>query len=322
MRKPQPLATGFAFVFLILLLAGLAARFWTSEQAYGFTGPTHIAAGDEHVFLFAAGDVYQLTHAGELVAVHPPDRTGLNDDPIDLRVTSEGQLLLAEQRPVTIRLCNVDSWSCSLVELGAESLAERQFKVLPGASPRKWLMTDARGDTLWGLSNDGGPQKMVPDGVLAGPNDLAWDASGNLWIADTNHRKILELIPGDEGVYGPGRAHSAMNELTVGERFYPMMLARTKDGHWWVIQAAEFSNPHSDVLIYDPGEGVQALLDLPADSYVSRRGHCICGTDGAGRRLGDAQRTALDTSPRGFRFCQCTCAGAKNQRYPLARTRP
>ena len=45
MQMSRPLATGLTFLFLTLLLAGLAARFWASEKAYGFTGPTHIAAG-------------------------------------------------------------------------------------------------------------------------------------------------------------------------------------------------------------------------------------------------------------------------------------
>jgi hypothetical protein len=142
LQKRQPLATGLAIGFLALLLAGLIARFWASDKAFQFTGPTHIAAGAGHVYVFAAGDMYRLTLAGELLDVVSPEITGLNDEPIDLRVLADGQLLVAEQRPARIRLCDVGSWNCHPIGAAAASVIERQFKVLPGIAPgevEKWL---------------------------------------------------------------------------------------------------------------------------------------------------------------------------------------
>ena len=270
MQKRQPLATGLAIGFLALLLAGLIARFWASDKAYQFTGPTHIAAGAKHVYVFAAGSMYHLTLAGELLSVIPPETTALDDVPIDLRVLPGGQLLIAEQQPARIRLCDVDSWNCHPLGAAAASVIEYQFKVLPGVSPGELLLTDAHGDTLWKLNDAGGePQKLLPDGTLAGPNGLAFDDSGRLWVADTDHRKIIELLPAENGSYLPGREHSAMNPLTVGERFYPMLLAPTVDGNLWVTQAADFSKPYSDLVVYDPEEGVQALIDLPDGAYAT-----------------------------------------------------
>ncbi len=165
MQMSRPLATGLTFFFPTLLLAGLAARFWASEKAYGFTGPTHIAAGRESVYLFAAGDLH-------------------------------------------------------------------------------WLS-------------------------LAGPNDLAFDDEGKLWLADTDNWRILELLPSDDGGYLPGREHSTVNRLTVGKRFYPMMLAQTADGRLWVTQAAEFSEPYADLLVYDPDDGAEAIVGLPDGAYAT-----------------------------------------------------
>ena len=220
--------------------------------------------------MFAAGDMYRLTLAGELLSVVSSEITGLNDEPIDLHVLPGGQLLIAEQQPARIRLCEVDSWNCRPLGVAAVSVIKRQFKVLPGNSSGELLLTDARGDTLWGLDEDDGElQKLLPDGTLAGPNGMTFDDSGRLWVADTDHRKIIELLPSENGSYLPGREHSAVNSLTVGEHFYPMMLERTVDGRLWVAQAAEFSKPYSDLVVYDPEDGVQALIDLPDGAYAT-----------------------------------------------------
>ena len=270
MAESKSFATGLALLFLALMLAGLGIRFWASEKATMFGGPTHIAAGDEQVFLVAAGNIFHLTRDGELLGVSTPDLTGLMDDPIDLKAVPGRVLLVAEQRPAVVRACNVDSWECEPLGPVAGLPFERQFKVLPGSEPGELLLTDARGDTLWKWGGVGGElQKLVPDGALSGPNGLAFDGDGHLWIADTDHRQIVELLPSDDGTWLTGRRHSARNHLTVGQRFYPMTLARSGDGRWWVTQAAGFSEPYSDLVVYDPEDGAQALIGLPEGAYAT-----------------------------------------------------
>jgi len=270
MRKSRSLATGLALFFLALLLLALLARFWVSEKAYAFTGPIHIAADGEQVFLFASGDMYRLSQSGQLLEVFGSELTGLHDDPIDLRMLPDGQLLIGEQRPASVRLCDLQSWICRPIGTAARAVIERQFKVLAGSKPNDLILSDARGDTLWGMPEVGGDaRKLVEDRTLAGPNGLIHGINGSLWVADTDHRRILELIPAVDGSYQPGREHSAMNPLTVGERFYPTMLEVTADGRIWVTQAAEYSQPLSDLLVYDPDNGAEALVGLPEGSYAT-----------------------------------------------------
>ncbi len=264
----QSLARSLAFLFLALMLAALGARFWATEKSAGLTGPTHIAAGGGLVYLYAAGDMFTLTAGGDLLSASTPDRTGLSDDPIDLRVLGNGQLLIAEQRPAAIKVCNTENWVCSLHEASPVTVAKRQFKVLPDASGTDMLVTDAPGDTLWRIGKKlDEPQKLLPDHTLAGPNDLAYGDEGKLWIADTDHRRIVELVPSPDGTFLPGREHSAVNSLTVQDRYYPMMLARRADGRLWVIQAADFSKAEADLVIYDQEQGAQALVALPRGAY-------------------------------------------------------
>jgi hypothetical protein len=261
-------AKGLAFLFLALMLAALGARFWATEKAAGLTGPTHIAAEGGLVYLFASGDMFRLTADGALLSVTPSERTGLSDDPIDLRVVDNGQLLIAEQQPAAIKVCNPESWACRPHEAALGNFAKRQFKVLPDASGTGLLMTDAPGDTLWRIyNNTSEPQKLLPDHTLAGPNDLVYGDEGKLWVADTDNRRIVELVPSTDGAFLPGREHSAVNDLTVNERYFPMMLARRADGRLWVIQAADFSKAEADLVIYDQEQGAQALVALPGGAY-------------------------------------------------------
>jgi len=272
MKKANPLATAIALLFMVLLLAGLAARFWASGKAYEFTGPTHITAGEEHVYLFASGDIYQLTHAGEMQGLLPRETTGLVDDPIDLVALPGARLLIARQQPASIRLCETGSWICRPVVPAATTLIQRQFKILPLAPD--WLLTDASGDSLWRMGEVGGEaEKQLPGGTLAGPNGLAFDEGGTLWVADSDHRRIVELLPEEGGGYRVGREHSAMNHLTVGQRHYPMMLAVMPDGpagsKLWLTQAADFSKPYSDLVVYDSEEGAQSIVALPEGAYAT-----------------------------------------------------
>jgi len=270
MKNTNPLVMVFAFLFLLLLLAGLAARFWASDREYSFTGPTHIAAGAESVYLFASGDIYQLSLVGELLGVTSQDRSGLHDDPIDLVVLADGELLVAEQNPALIRICNTQNWICRSEGTQKIGGIKRQLKVISGLAAGEFLISDARGDTLWKLSGESGElMRLVPENTLAGPNGLILDDDKHLWIADTDNRRIVELLPSADDSYETGREHSAVNEKTIGRRFYPMMLTRGKDNRLWVTQAAEFSEGQSDLVIYHPENGVEAVVDLPDGAFAT-----------------------------------------------------
>jgi hypothetical protein len=267
-RGLRPGYTGLALLFLLLLLASLAARFWAGHRATTFTGPAHIASGGDTVFLSIADDLIRLTPGGEIISIHSAPETSLHEVPIDLRFLPDGRLLIAEQQPARIRICEPESWSCTGVVTASAGVIQRQFKITPGAKG-EWLLTDARGDTLWSLRPGQEPVKIVAEGTLAGPNDLSFDPDGHLWIADTDHRRILELVPSDENGWIQGREHQAANEFSVNGHFYPVMLVQTSDRRWWVTQQGEVSEPGAYLFIYHPQEGVQDRVELPPGAFAT-----------------------------------------------------
>jgi len=270
MQKHNQWSTSLALLFLVLLLGSLAARFWATDRSAQYAGPTHIAADSQQVFLFASDHVYHLSSAGKLLAQYPVEVTGMTDIPIDLRIIGDGQLLIAGQGPARIRSCDTSNWECEELGFGKIDEPERQFKVLVNTPAHSLLLTDARGDRLWGQGGrDSAAVRLLPDKTLAGPNDLAFDSRGHLWIADTDHRRIVELLPVEDGAYEIGREHSTMNQLTRGKRYYPIMLALGGDGNWWVTQATEFSDRYADLVVYDPDKGAVNQVTLPGSIFAT-----------------------------------------------------
>lgn len=269
-RPPSRLATALAGLFLLLILAGLAVRFWVTDQVYAFTGPVHITASGSEVFLNVSGDLLRLSAGGELLEARPLQEAGLPADPIDLRLLESGELLVAGQRPASIDLCNIETRSCNPLDGPPVDRVQRQFKIIPEAKRGRWLLTDARGDALWRLDETAQElEEVLPRNILAGANGLAFDGEGHPWVADTDNRRIVELVPLDDGTFVTGREHSAVNQLTIGKRVYPMLIEHGPDGFLWVAQAAEFSEAYSDLVLYHPDDGVVEVVKLPANAYAT-----------------------------------------------------
>jgi hypothetical protein len=270
MQKHKALPTGFALLFLALLLGSLAVQFWATDRSGRYAGPTHLATDSKQVFVVASDTIYHLSSQGKFLAQYPATMTGMTDIPIDLRITGDNRLMIAGQRPASLRSCDTSNWDCRQIEFGRIDEPKRQFKVLVNSPPYRLLLTDSRGDNLKG---EAGPDSefvsLLPVGTLAGPNDLAFDSRGHLWIADTDHRRIVELVPTADGGLDMGRVHSAVNELTRDKRYYPIMLALGGDGNWWVTQAAEFSDRYADLVVYDPEHGVVQQVTLPGSVFAT-----------------------------------------------------
>jgi len=269
-KNSNPVAAAASLLCAGLLAVSLGARFWAANRAGDFTGPTHLAVSGDEVFLFAAGTLFHLSAAGALIDDVAFARTGVSGDPIDLRGDSRGGLLVASQQPARLRLCDTTTWACQELEFGAPEPPQRQFKVLLDKGGFDLLYTDSRGDALWGrTAGEAAPRPLLAPGTLAGPNDLAFDDAGRLWVADTDHRRIVELVQTPDGAWLTGREHSAVNEHTVDGRFYPMMMAPGGDGNWWLTQASEFSNGRADLVIYDPDQGVIERIALPGSTFAT-----------------------------------------------------
>jgi hypothetical protein len=237
-------------------------------RAAAITGPTHVAAGPQGVAVHADGAVHRLTADGEWLGASGQEHFGLGDMPIDLAWAADGRLVVAGQQPASAVLCDPEGWNCVALATGVLAPLARQFKLLRARDGDAWWITDAPGDALWRLDARG--ERLEPAlvaGTLAGANGMSHDGEGHLWIADTDRRRIVEVVGPGGGPYGTAREHSAVNALTIGQRHYPMALAWGVDGHFWVAQAASFREAEADLVRYHPDDGAVSVVSLPPGAY-------------------------------------------------------
>lgn len=275
-----------AVLFLLLFIAALGARIWASNQSSHFAGPTHLAVGNGRVYVHVDGQLYVLSMSGKSLDRVPVEQLGLHDAPIDLRVLSDGRLLVAGQRPARLRLCDPVRWQCTSVGTLAGKL-RAQFKVAVDEARNRLLLAGFDSTEIWllPLTADAGEAKTLDaSGVLNNPNDIAVDANGRIWVADSGNHRVVALEEGEQAVREVGVSFSARNTLARPGRDWPMMLALASDGNWWVTQPSAFGKGGADLLVYHPTNGIQARIALPEDADptdVASFGNVMLVTDAA-----------------------------------------
>ncbi len=273
MTKYRPVGVALAFFFVVLFLGALGLRIWASGRAAETVGPIHITASQHRVYVSMEGRILVLSGQGDLLEQERISRLAPTGTVSDLRMLPDGRLLLAMQQTAGIFLCDVDPWSCAAVASGVDQI-HAELKVLPDPGDGGLFVTDFAGGELWKIPVTGGkPEAMVLSETLSGPNDIAADTNGHLWIADSGHYRIVELERNTDTSWGSGgawkvlRAISARNPLTRHGRDWPTMLVQGADGNWWVTQADGLLN-HADLYVLSPGDQQPwSRIDLPAGAH-------------------------------------------------------
>lgn len=283
MKTSHTAGIALAVLFMLLFLGALGVRFWASGEATRVLGPDHIAVGSERVYLHVNRELVALSASGEILERRTLDQLGIEDAPIDLRVLQDGRVLIAGQRPASLRLCDPARWECMPVGEGVARELKGQFKIALDEQAGRLLIADFDGDEVWLQPLAGGEPKVLHAArFLKRPNDIALDANGRLWVADSGHRRIVALGLHEDGVREAGFAHDARNGQAREGHGWPMMLAFGPDGNWWVTQLHARARAGGDLLIYHPRIGIRARIPLPDDATptdVASMGDAMLVTD-------------------------------------------
>ena len=263
----QKLWTGVAVVFMLGFLAGLGLRIIGGDQTTRYTGPDHMTASTENVFVHAAGHLWVLTHLGDAVLRLAPERLQLEGEVIDLRIMPDGQLLIAERQPARISLCDTATWNCKPTRLELKNILKRQFKVLPAADGNTLYITDStRGGALYRADLNTGTVKPILEKELSYANDLQIDSDGLLWVADSKNRRIVHLKLDGDRAAATGIPYTTQNKAAQKGRTWPMMLQPMADGEWAVTQPTD-TGGRADILIYNKNPQ-REIYRLPLDASL------------------------------------------------------
>ncbi len=287
MKSSRSVGIALTALFCILFVGSLVLRILASGRAAAIMGPNHVAAGGNRVFVNTESDLFVLSASGDFLGRHGLPELIKGDALIDMRVLRDGSLLLAREWPAGLFVCDPGSWQCRELNLPVVSRLRGQFKVVADEDSGLLYISDFRND-IWVQPLAGGdPERLTANREVRTPNDIALDADGRLWVADSGNFRIAVFARADGGEWHLERSFDADHEFADAGRIWPMMLAPGADGNWWVMQPDPCLT-RSNLLLYHPERGGVARIDLPPDSHpidVAPLGDSMVVTDRTGFRL-------------------------------------
>ncbi|MGA2198483.1 MAG: NHL repeat-containing protein, partial [Nitrososphaerales archaeon] len=189
-------------------------------------------------------------------------------------------------------------------------------------TPPSWAFTNGEAATTVvgqanftsGANNAGQGTSPVSYGVSHALG-IAFDSSGDLWVADTSNSRVLEFVPGSSGCAANTLCNGMSASLVLGQKTFttnaaneggttnssglsdPWTLAFAPNGNLWVDDSfnnriLEFTKPFSD------GEAASVVVGqstMAGNSYNDGSGVCMSGcTNGVG--FANPQGIAFDSS--------------------------
>ncbi|MGA2502233.1 MAG: Ig-like domain repeat protein, partial [Tepidisphaeraceae bacterium] len=162
----------------------------------------------------------------------------------------------------------------------------RKLTAIPGASPSTWIISTVAGTGTAGSGGDGGPASSA---TLNMPTGVTLDASGNLYIADTDNHEIrkVTLATGTITTVAGKLVNSANGSGGYSGDGGPATAAELNFPYTVAFDAAE------NMYIPDSGNNVVRVVNATTNKISSFAGTGVAGDSGDGA----AATSALLSSP-------------------------
>lgn len=256
-----------AAVALILgLVLALAVRLWATARLDETIGPLNLAVQGERVLVHTPDWLFELTSDGALRRTLAFTDLGVSGTVTNMQLLEDGQLLLGDFEARGVRRCDLEARRCESIGPSDRAALPGTFKFFWHAPTRRLFLTDTEGHRLLIQDGEGGRLREVSTpGMLKYPNDLTLTADGFVYVADTNHHRVIRLDVGGAILTERGPAISAYHARGRAGHTWPVRIARDGAGRWWLLNTNGFLQ-NADLVSYTP-EGAPLLrVPLPADA--------------------------------------------------------
>jgi hypothetical protein len=229
---------------------------WADVRERGLVGPTVVKAGnDGSIFIVSHGALWVLDREGALSSSQPLAALGITGTVPDVQPLRDGEVLIAERGPGLIHRCQLPVAVCVPFTTEAESLnLEGSFELAADSDRSHVYVAHTSRHAIYLFDGDG-HRLATSDtpGQYKFPHRPQVDADGTLYVADTNHHRLLAIEREPDRFGEVVRTLDTRTSLAKVGREYPIAHRRLPDGTWWVV-IADNRLQFADIVVFD-GEG-------------------------------------------------------------------
>lgn len=280
-----------ALAVIVALLLCVGTRLWASGQAASITGPTHLKSdGNGRIYVGLADRLLVFSETGDFMERIPLSRFGVDELVGDFWVDGPEILLraplpegsIARTLRVLLRIgdhgsdqaaggqavlqwCSLTNGSCR--PFAPQFRSTRTFRLWKERASGAMLVADTAQHRLVRLQADGTIEAASPPSFKF-PNALQVGQDGLLYVADTNHNRIVAVNPAADDFAGKKHDFRINTAESAPGKVWPTGLAQAQDGALWVINGNQ-NVAYGDLMIYKPDGSFRNKVDQPAGADPS-----------------------------------------------------
>lgn len=252
-----------AAVMIFVMLLGLGLVLWGGIRKIDSHGPVQLALDADQVAVSDSLGLVRLDpQSGALLAAATFAQLGIEPPLTDLQLLPDGRLLVAETNTGTIWQCDWGDLPCrSFAEIG--ELSGRFAKIHFDPASGRLLLAATHSNTLWAVQPPYGSAQAKPVfTALQAPNEIWQSPEGSIWVADTDHRQIVEIAAASPTAAFRPTGRTLAGHTPLSSRSFPLDFAGNDQDGWWVLLS---DNSYSEpVLIrYDRQQRPIERIALP-----------------------------------------------------------
>ena len=190
-----------AVLMTSLILVSVGVRIWALNSAKDIHPPDHVSTNGNEVSLHSNGTIYFLTLDGRLVQRVPLQTLGINREPADLQILSNGDFVVGDLEKGEIRRCERGTLACRKIGPAGDYRIRENFKFLVDEARDLLFISDTNNQALLVQGLDGTGLKKIGGGPkISYPNGLNEDREGRLWLSNTAKEELISFEFRDEGI--------------------------------------------------------------------------------------------------------------------------